>query len=241
MNDNETPEKGFSGLPSVVEAAIRSALAGAGRRVVVFDADGTLWAGDLGERHLAELSAGGETPACRGIFQLYQDAVAQDVGRGYRLGVELLQRLTWPELHGSCARAWNGHRAQLFPFVRPALALIGRLGGEVWVVSASHRWIIERAVADLGIPAERVIAGATDCGAEGPVGDAHEPFPNGPGKAETIRARIGVDPVLGFGNSRHDFAMLAICGGAVVVMDPDSPSTELSDAAEARGWDLLSP
>jgi phosphoserine phosphatase len=221
------------------ESFVRAAMKGSGRKVVVFDADGTLWQGDLGERHLLDVGESGLVSPEAGshsAHQRYMDACAQDVERGYRLGTQLLEGLEEAQVYESCERTWNAYKPLLFSYVRPTFSLLQELGAEIWVVSASHRWVIEVAIRDLGVPSDQIIAGDLDVVGGCLTSCVVEPFPNGEGKAHAISERIQIAPRMAFGNSRHDSPMLKCSEKGVFVWDATSYHTAwIADATE-ESW-----
>ena len=231
-------------LQARLEASLQSASSRGGRKVAVFDADGTLWADDVGERHLRVLSATRSPGASAGAptpFEAYRRTCAEDLDRGYRLGCQLLAGLTEEQVFVSCRRAWAEHRHLLFSYVGHAFEWLRANDVEIWVVSASDRWIIEIALGEFGLGAERIIAGAVRLSEGRLTRQIEEPFPNGQGKVARIHAHIGVQPMLAFGNSAHDFPMLADARDAILVLDPTKPSSELREQAASRGWLALEP
>ena len=221
-------------------AYVRHALRGEGRKVVTFDADGTLWRGDLGEAHLIQVDREeADTPGYESVHAQYLEACRDDVGIGYRLGTHVLAPRSEEVVYASCERAWGDHRTEQFSFVLPLFREIEALGGECWIVSASHRWIIEVAARDFGIPAARIIAGDLECIDGRLTSKVIEPFPNGVGKAQAIAQHIGVAPKLAFGNSRHDLAMLEYAEHGVIVWDTTSKRESLLALGRERGWAVV--
>ena len=219
---------------------VRHALRGEGRKVVTFDADGTLWRGDLGEAHLIQVDREeADTPGYESVHSLYLEACRDDVEIGYRLGTHVLAPRSEEVVYASCERAWGEHRTERFSYVLPLLREIEALGGECWIVSASHRWIIEVAARDFGIPSARVIAGDLECIDGRLTSKVIEPFPNGSGKAQAIAEHIGVTPRLAFGNSRHDLAMLECAEHGVIIWDTTSKPESLLALGRERGWAVV--
>jgi phosphoserine phosphatase len=108
-------------------------------------------------------------------------------------------------------------------------------GVEVWLVSASPRWIVEAGALSLGVPKEHVIA------IDAPVIDGRlglpvkEPVPVGEGKVLALQAR-NLSPVLGVGNGELDLPMLAHSKNALVVAPYDDEGNGLVREAKQRGW-----
>jgi phosphoserine phosphatase len=203
-------------LPDDVEALVREA-----RGPVVFDADGTLWRGDVGEELLREL----------GHIDEYDRRVREDPIDAYTWAVEIMAGMRESELTVQCARLFSA-RQEVFAFVRPLLARLKN----VWVVSASPIWAVVPGASALGI--ENVIGVA--CGVKDGVldGRVEKPIPCGEGKVLKLRAR-GIEPALAFGNGELDEPMLELAKRAVVVAPFSGPENGLVRAAQRNGWPVL--
>ncbi|MGM0576364.1 MAG: HAD family hydrolase [Myxococcota bacterium] len=220
----------------------------AGRRVAVFDADGTLWAEDVGDVHLRVLEERGlirSPPGEPGVFDAYLRLCRQDPGAGYAFAVEVMAGLSEDVVRETAREAWARHRDRLLEPVTRLLRTLGRVDVEVWVVSASNRWVVEAAAVDaLGLSPDRVVAMACDVVDGRLTGEVIEPRPNGPGKVEAIREWIGVRPRLAFGNSLHDADMLDDAARGVLVRAHREPATpplsgDLAARRAAGGWLVL--
>jgi phosphoserine phosphatase len=216
-----------------------------GRAVAVFDADGTLWGDDLGERHLRVLEARElvtPSPGYGSVIEEYEARCREDTDAGYSWAVTSMAGLHEGDAVGTAVLAWAAHRHLVPQAIRDLFTWLGSLEIEVWLVSASNRWAIETAAAELGVPPERVIAMSMDV-VDGQLGGAaHRPLCNGAGKAELIEQRIGEVPLLAVGNSRHDMAMLRQAELGVVVRlsgaEGELPAVcpELRASAQVEGW-----
>ena len=124
------------------------ATSGAGR-CVCFDADGTLWRGDVGEDLLRWLVAEDLLPRHPGERDLYQryEAIHQvDPPAAYAFAVEVMAGLEETRLEQWCRDFYSQRYAgRLFPFTRPLLAAFSSAGYLPWLVSASPRWMVEAA------------------------------------------------------------------------------------------------
>ncbi len=211
---------------------------GVARGPVAFDADGTLWRGDVGEDLLRWLAAEGLLPAgpSRGIYAEYERRVAIDAAAGYAFAVELMAGLAEAALEGLCreffARRFEG---RLFPFTRPLLDELAAAGHEIWIVSASPVWIVAVGVEGLGVGLDRVIAVKAEIAAGQLTRRVEQPIPFGPGKVQQLESR-GVRPALAVGNGEGDLPMLEYAGSALVVAPYGDDGNGLVRAANARGW-----
>jgi|APLak6261675434_1056106.scaffolds.fasta_scaffold05078_2 phosphoserine phosphatase len=203
---------------------------------VVFDADGTLWRGDVGEDFLRFAIARGLLP---GSYAHYEALLAQSPAKAYGWCVEIMAGLEEAELQAACDAFFHErYRGRIFPFVRPMLAQLTAAGCTPWICSASPRWAVLPGAKALGIESRHVI-GVT-CALDGSrlSGVVDQPVPVGPGKVTWLERR-GVAPALGVGNGDFDLDMLAFSRRALVISPPDS-SNQLVREARARGWAILS-
>lgn len=230
-----------AGFSAEVEERLRAAV-GAGVELAVFDADGTLWADDAGEEFFKwqreegrlepdRLAAAGQAWDEYERGEVPEDRIWEVVTQA-QAGLDEERVKEW-------ARTVFADRFgdRIFEPMRGLIAYLEGQGVEVWVVSASHRWIVEAGAAHYGVPPERVIAVATEV-EDGVITDRLvRPVPFGEGKPAAIEARIGRVPDLGFGNSMNDAPMLLMAsstdGSLAVVINPGE---ELDKLALERGW-----
>ncbi len=215
------------------------------RGLLAFDADGTLWEGDVGHDTFDALLA------ARGVRDAAGPALV-DEARRHGLPAEgadataLARALygayaagAYPEDRACAMMAWAfagfrhdeceafardviaraGLEGRLQAEVSPVLAWARSAGVDVWIVSASPRASVEAAARALGFDARKVIALTP---AEAPDGTllprALEPLPYDQGKADLLRRATGGAPVLAaFGNGSFDAPMLWLAENPVAV------------------------
>ena len=222
-------------VPQALIDAVRSASPPGG--VAAFDADGTLWRGDVGEaflRHLVTIGwvhlAGGRDP-----YAEYEQAVARDKRTGYMYAAQLQAGLLEAELAAEAdrfARSWIPPR--LVGAAQELRAACSAAGLLPVVVSASPLPIVRAA---------GPLAGFTEvAGIEVRVRDGRftdevlHPVTYAEGKLEAV-SRFG-PLVLACGDSHTgDLALLSAARIPVVV----APATGSPLATEAlrRGWPIL--
>lgn len=212
---------------------------GAPGRPVVFDADGTLWRGDVGEDFLRFLAQQRRLGArSDGCYARYEALLSASPARAYGFAVEVMGGLDEAELSAWCADFFERRYAgRVFPFVRPLLARLSGAGFVPWICSASPRWTVIPGAAALGIPAGRVIG--VDCAVESGrlTGEVAQPVPCGPGKVTWLERR-GVKAALAVGNGDLDLDMLAAAERAIVVAPLDSENGLVAEGRR-RGWPIL--
>ena len=233
-------------IPTTTWGYINQALRAANDRpLVVFDADGTLWSGDVGETLLRTLDSEGLVTAGQQYPTLLDEYAARcelSATDGYTWACTVMAGIDEQALLRACQLTWERHRGCLLEGMRQIVTSMLKSDVEVVVVSASSRWIIEVAVEELGIDGDHVIAFDQDV-VDGRLTDMmRHPLPNGLGKAEAINEVLGRRPCLGFGNSVHDLPMLRQAKHAVVVLasaDGQQFDAPLQQASHENDWPCL--
>ena len=223
-------------LPPAVERLIDVVVSQHAGQSVIFDADGTLWRGDVGEDFLRYAIHAGLFEAS---YQTYEHLLTVSLARAYAYCVEVMRDQPEEELAQHCAAFFaQRYSGRVFGFVRPLLKRLAAAHCPVWVCSASPRWIVTPAALALGIPATQVI-GVTCEVRDGKLsGQVEQPVPVGPGKVTWLE-RAKLTPALAVGNGDFDLDMLAFAKHALVISPPDSHN-HLVLEARARGWPILS-
>jgi len=246
-SDNDEGDGGLGACPEgVPEAAwrrIEEVVGEAARPLAVFDADGTLWADDLGETHLHVLVDGQLVAPGEGHESLLTEYAARckaNVDDAYAWGARILEGISEARVMESAVEAWRRHRPRLLPPLAQIVAALHGAGVEVVVVSASNRWVIEAAVRELGIGADKIIAVDLERDGERLTGTVVQPMPNGAGKVAAIDVHLDRRPTLAFGNSMHDVPMLQSATLGVCVLATTEAQAALSEPLEdiraQEGW-----
>jgi HAD superfamily phosphoserine phosphatase-like hydrolase len=211
-------------------------------RAAAFDCDGTLWAGDAGERFFDwELSMGEVVPAAL-------DAPMRERYAAYKRGevdettmcgemVTMHRGISEARLMDAASRFFDQFFvAQIFPEMRELVRRLQENGCTVWAVSSSNEWVIRAAMRHFGVPESRVLAAKVEL-EDGRATDRLIRVPSGPGKPEALRESVkkGIDAA--FGNSRWDAEMLEMASHAVAV----NPNPDLELKARERGWRIYFP
>ncbi len=203
---------------------------------VVFDADGTLWRGDVGEDFLR---FGIHTGLFAASYERYRQLLSRSPAAAYAYCVEVMAGLSEVALNECCTTFFaERYQGRIFSFVRPMLARLSAAGCPLWVCSASPRWTVAPGALALGIPLEHVIG--VHCPViEGKLtGVVELPVPVAEGKVAWL-TRSGLKPALAVGNGEFDLDMLAFAQHALVISPPDSQN-QLVSQAQKRGWSILS-
>lgn len=208
------------------------------RRVACFDADGTLWDEDLGEAFLRWLVAGKHLTAVdcdADVWAEYERRVHENRSAGYAWAVAAMAGLAEQDVV-----RWSRQLAAAWPNYRPAMtALMHGLmseGFEVWIVSASNRWTIGAAAERIGLSIERALGIESEVHEGKLTSRVREPMTSEAGKVAVIEQVIGARPLLAFGDSFGDLAMLEHCEAPLVATRGNRPATPLVELAQERGW-----
>jgi phosphoserine phosphatase len=208
--------------------------------VAAFDADGTLWDGDIGEDVLRELIRCGSLidPPPR-PYEEYEYRVRRDPADGFAFAVRLMRGMREAEVREVSRQVFaDRFAAAVLPDVRSWLDHLVARDWQVYVVSASNRWSVEIGVGHLGIPSDRVIAVSVAV-EDGRLTDrVLEPVPTLEGKPVLLRRIAGRDPDIAFGNSVLDLPLLLASRSPVAVGEP-YPGNRFLAQARKRGFAVL--
>lgn len=192
--------------------------------VAVFDADGTLWSDDVGEAFLRWLIK---------EKKLKNVDYSQDIYAGYENMCKTSKLLCY----GHAVQVMDGLKKQdvirwsneffkkefvskIFPSQKALIRQLEQKGVTVWIVSASHQWIVEAGSDYLGIPRSRVIGIRLHSAGDLLTNRLVQPVTYRTGKVEAINKYIQKQPVLVSGNSMTDYEMLVYSKGLRVVINP---------------------
>ena len=211
-------------------------------RVAAFDCDGTLWAGDAGERFFDwELREGGIVSSAldKPMRARYADYKRGKVDETTMCGemVTMHKGVAEAKLMDAATRFFDEFFvAQIFPEMRELVRRLQENGCEVWAVSSSNEWVIRAAMKHFSIPENRILAAKVEVD-DGIATDRLIRTPSGPGKPQALRevGRKEIDAA--FGNSRWDAEMLAMAKHAVAI----HPNPDLEAMARDRGWHIYFP
>jgi HAD superfamily phosphoserine phosphatase-like hydrolase len=209
--------------------------------LAVFDCDGTLWSGDVGEDFFDWELQQGVFPEdlVRWARQRYADYQAGMVDQDTMCGemVTLHRGLPEAKVQELCTEFFEGHfRNRIFPELQHLIRELQSQPCDVWMVSSSNEWIIKASMKHFGIPDEKILAAAVQIDA-GIVTDRLVRVPSGAAKPEAIRMNIGRVPDVAFGNSRWDTEMLQMSRQPFVV----NPFADLEAAGRKNNWPIYWP
>jgi HAD superfamily phosphoserine phosphatase-like hydrolase len=211
-------------------------------RVAAFDCDGTLWAGDAGERFFDwELREGGIVSSAldkpmRARYAAYKRGEVDETTMCGEM-VTMHKGVSEAKLMDAATRFFDEFFVlQIFPEMQELVRRLQENECEVWAVSSSNEWVIRAAMKHFGIPENRILAAKVEVD-DGIATDRLIRTPSGPGKPQALRevARKEIDAA--FGNSRWDAEMLAMAKHAVAI----NPNLDLESMAKEQGWRIYFP
>jgi phosphoserine phosphatase len=222
-----------------IAAAVRERPGGA----IAFDADGTLWSGDVGDDFFHSVLASGRVEAAARVAMR---ALAEVHGvrapeGGAKLGAALFEAYregrvpedSFCEMVAYVCAGWTTGEVEVFAAEVVARSRVSerthaetarivdwarRERVEAFVVSASPFAVVVQAARPLGFGVENVLA-VTPVLADGRVAaDVHRPIPYGEGKVTRLAERLGARPLYAaFGDNRFDIPLLRAAEIAVAV------------------------
>lgn len=210
-------------------------------KIAVFDCDGTLWSPDAGSGFMdwtiqtSLLSR----DAARWLTDRHAEYDRGLVDEETMCGemTSIYAGIAETDLRASARAYFNEHiEPYIFPEMVSVMQEMQAAGVEIWAVSSTNHWMIEEALAGLGVGREKIMAACVHIN-DGIATDKIRNVPTGPLKATSLRA-AGIDrPDVVFGNSVHDAAMLEMARRAF----PVNPSAGLQKLAVERGWPVYYP
>jgi len=213
-----------------------------GPRVAAFDCDGTLWAGDAGERFFDwELREGGIVAdvlprPMRERYAVYKRGGVDETTMCGEM-VTMHRGVSELKMMEAAIRFFDRFfAAQIFPEMRELVRRLQERGCEIWVVSSSNEWVIRAGMRHFGIPESHILAAKVEVD-DGMVTDRLIRVPSGPGKPEALRDVARKEIEAAFGNSRWDTEMLGMARHAFAV----NPNADLESIARKRGWGIYFP
>jgi HAD superfamily phosphoserine phosphatase-like hydrolase len=209
--------------------------------VAAFDCDGTLWFGDAGAKFFYwEIEQGLiPTGVAQAIMQRYDEYLAGRVSEDEMCGemVQIHRGIQEKKIREYVSRFVRSNvMPHVFPEMKTVLDQLRRKECDIWAVSSTNNWVIEEAVKDLGIAADRVLAVRVAV-ENGVATDRLGEITSGRGKARALRNVLKKPLDVSFGNSIFDLEMLQLAKHPI----PVNPNNDLRQIAEDRGWRYYQP
>lgn len=220
-----------------------------GPHYAAFDADGTLWDGDVGENFFQYQIDHCQLPALKGLdpWEHYLSLKKKHPPTAYLWLAQICADYPIAEV-----REWSKLAVEKFPL--PVFESQKKLIQEllqrqihVSVVSASVQWAVEGAVSHVGLPAEAALGVKTQVVGGVVTRDGDGPITWREGKPLALLARTqGRQPILCAGNSSGDIHLLECSQGVRLALQTQLPITahpklyedeqQLLAIARQKGW-----
>ncbi len=210
-------------------------------KTAAFDCDGTLWYGDSGMKFFYwEIEQGLlPTEVAQAAIDQYEEYLAGRISEDdicaemvqVHRGLRLDKVLSYAERF-----AKSNVIPQYFPEMKRLVAVLQHQHCDIWAVSSTNSWVIEAAVREIGIPANRVLAVRAEI-ENGVITDRVGEITSGAGKARALKRALNSPPDIAFGNAIFDVEMLELAREPLVV----NPRADLLKIAADRGWRVYQP
>lgn len=236
-----------SELSTKLAQIIETAQSFKGRKVAVFDADGTLWQGDLGEaffRHQLALNTPLKIPFSNPWDTYFQEANFGDTRKAFGWLAQWNEGMAEIDLIKSCDDFYLKHWRHLV--FKPVASFISQLlqnGFEVWVITGSLTWSVQAGAADLGINRNRVLGSAVKVQQGILTASIERKIPYRETKKQLIEEVIKVQPLFAAGNTYWDKEMLETAQLGALAICSEKPGEvnyeaeqKLQNLAQTRNW-----
>ncbi|MBI2945558.1 MAG: haloacid dehalogenase-like hydrolase [Candidatus Wallbacteria bacterium] len=235
------PATALEGFSPAVSRRLDALLAGP-PGTAVFDADHTLWVDDVGEGFFEWLVRTGRLPRVGGTenpFEEYVRIEKSDKLRAYGMAVTRMAGLAESDVTRWAASYFRVVFARrVYAAQRNLIRALQGKGWDVWIVSASNRWIVQAGAPYLGVAPSRVVG--IDLVVRDGVLTSELAYPVtwGLGKVAAIERFIGARPDFASGDSRGDLEMMEQARrlALLVVYPKKSSQAGMRATARRRGW-----
>lgn len=211
----------------------------------VFDADGTIWKDDIGERFFEWLIKNrklNDVDYSKDIYKEYEDEVKKDPGVGYTMAVTMMKGIKEKDLINWSKEFFPEHFMQnIYPKQKELIKRLQDSGTDVWIVTASNRWIVEGAAPYMGVNPDHIVGIQTEVKNGELTGKIIPPVTYRAGKVEAIKKYISDHVDFAAGNSMTDFEMLDFSRVMSLVINPKNEGPDennLMHLAEKNKWSI---
>lgn len=222
------------------------------RKIAVFDADGTLWHGDVGEMFLYHqikdrslTNKPSEIPWEKLWDTYFQESTKGDAVLAYGWLAQWNKGMKESQMQELSREFFETHwLKRIFKPMQELVKALTLAGFECWVVSGSTRWIVQEGVKHFGVPANRVIATSVDVEG-GLLTDliSHGIVPYRAGKSQLVKKLIETAPLFGVGNTYWDKELIETASELGLTISSENPDEvnyeseqKLRELAEQKGW-----
>ncbi|MBI2082260.1 MAG: haloacid dehalogenase-like hydrolase [Deltaproteobacteria bacterium] len=218
--------------------------------LAVFDLDNTIIKNDCGEAFFHFLVEEGKLPASR-IREYYEKVQKEGGIVAYPWVVSLMAGMKEEEIYSACQEAIRrelkkeigkkelggiqvAQGIRLSPQMKELMKRMKQAGFEIWIISASNRWVVETTIQQLELPVDHSVGMAVTVKDGILTNIPVKPEPVGQGKREVIEQKIGRPPNFVAGDSASDFPMMEMA--TEIALFIDHGNKECQRVALERGW-----
>ncbi len=201
------------------------------RPIAIFDADGTLWRGDIGDDFFAFQRENKSMKAAptqgAALLDAYCKEHDRDAEYAYGLMAQWNAGNSEKDLQKWVSFCWDQFdSSRIIPEQKKLIKDLHDLQYEVWVVSASPWWVVVEGVKrHFGVEASKVLATKTKT-VDGIITDEFEyELPYKKGKVKAIEKFIKSTPTIVSGNSMGDYDMMCLADGLALVINTAKPNS----------------
>jgi phosphatidylglycerophosphatase C len=220
--------------------SLKRLLASTKRGPATFDADGTLWGGDVGEGFFLWMLKKHHYPAKRAHALRHAWASYK---RGqlsgekmYELMVTSMAGMRETDVKTLATHYFDEqHSRHIYTPMQTLVSTLAATGFSPWVVSGSPLWVVEAGARHFGIPPDHVIGLSVRVENGRLTDEIVRPVPWMEGKADRILQELGRRPAIAAGNSQGDAYMLKIASDLPLVINP---APGFQHTALQRGWPI---
>ncbi|MEW6056907.1 MAG: haloacid dehalogenase-like hydrolase [Bdellovibrionota bacterium] len=208
------------------------------RKIAAFDADGTLWRGDIGEaffRWQLEQGTVPHAPKKDAWDYYFKETQEGDCAKAFGWLAQWNAGVLEADFKNWATRFFREQWAKnVFGPVGSLVNALATAGFEIWVVSGSTEWVVAAgAEAAFGVSAERVIGSAVTVENGRLTDKIARRIPYRDGKALLVDEVIGTRPLFAAGNTYWDKELLFTATELVLAVNSESEH-EVNFASEQR-------
>ncbi len=246
----------ISGWPDETNEQLESFLNGTiameGRKVAVFDGDGTVigqapyYLADEALYRYADINYKGNSDSLSVAKMNIINRMVEDgnnVGKPYiEDRVHFLSGMTPEEIMNVGYDCFlEQYKDKFYPEMKQLIANLKEYGFEVWILTASPEFLYQKFLTmELGLPDIQVL-GVKSVVVDGRLTDEIVlPIPQDDGKANVIPTFIKTSPLIVAGNSRGDMDMLNQSAGLKIVVNPDDETVRGAEDGPMHGYTVKS-
>lgn len=217
-----------------IESFLNSTLTKTGRKVAVFDCDGTLLGQSpyylvdealygFAEKHYQGNNDKLSKDKMNIVKAIRKESKGKDRDKYKRSIIRFFEGMSTEEVADIGWQCYlEKYKYKMYPEMKELLANIKAYGIEIWVVTASPELLYQRIIKEeLGIPEERIIGVRSRISNSIVTDDVIDPIPQQGGKSDAIQTFIKARPIICCGNSRGDKEMLLESAGLRIIVNPD--------------------